>query len=133
VDPIVLVPTIRRAVAARDREVPLENVAPLEEIVAGSLSTTRLLSVATGLFAVTALLLSLTGLYAVLSFYVGRRTREIGIRVAFGATGGNVSGMVLKRGMALVGAGLRMAERFAPETVAVVRSKHLAFSRKVTP
>jgi putative ABC transport system permease protein len=101
-----LVPAIRRAVLDGDPDVPLENVIAMREIVSSSLSVTRLLSVATALFALVALLLSLTGLYAVLAFYVGQRTREIGIRVAFGATGGNVARMVLGRGLAMVSGGL---------------------------
>jgi putative ABC transport system permease protein len=108
VDPAVLVPAMRRAVTALDPDVPLENVTSMEEIVSGSISVTRLVSVATALFAATALFLSLTGLYAVLAFYVGRRTREIGIRVAFGATAGKVSRMILTRGLALVGLGLAL-------------------------
>lgn len=79
-DSEALVPAIRRAVLDGDADVPLENVTAMGEVVSSSLSVTQLLSVATGLFAITALLLSLTGLYAVLAFYVGQRTREIGIR-----------------------------------------------------
>jgi len=105
-DPVALVAAIRRAVLDLDPDLPLENVSTLEEVVSGSLSANRLLSLSTTIFAATALLLSLTGLYAVLAFYVGRRTREIGIRVACGATGGRVSGMVLRRGLVLVGLGL---------------------------
>jgi predicted permease len=101
-----LVSAIRRAVLDRDPDVPIESVTAMGEVVSSSLSTTRLLSVATALFAITALLLSFTGLHAVLAFYVGQRTREIGIRVAFGATSGRVSRMVLKRGLAMVSGGL---------------------------
>lgn len=63
-------------------------------------------SAAEALFAGTALLLTLTGLYAVLAFYAGRRTREIGIRMALGATGVHVSRMVVVRGLTLVGVGI---------------------------
>ena len=75
------------------------------------------------LFALTALLLSLTGLYAVLAFYVGRRTREIGIRVAFGATGGNVSGMILRRGVGLVGVGLLLGLAGAVAATRILQSQ----------
>jgi predicted permease len=122
-DPGALVAAIRGAVLERDPDVPLENVSTMEEIVSSSIAGSRTLSVATGLFAVTALLLSLTGLYAVLAFYVGRRTREIGIRVAFGATRGRVSGMVLKRGLVLVGAGLALGLLGAGATARVLQSQ----------
>ena len=78
----------------------------MTDVVSASLSGNRVLSLATALFAVTALLLSMTGLYAVLAYHVSRRTREIGIRVAFGATGGHVMRSVLGRGLALVAVGL---------------------------
>jgi putative ABC transport system permease protein len=118
-----LVAAIRQAVLARDPGVPLERVSSMEEIVTNSISDTRILSLATALFAGTALLLSLTGLYAILAFYVGQRTREIGIRVAFGATGGHVSGMVLGRGMVLVGWGLGLGLLGAGASARVLQSQ----------
>jgi predicted permease len=122
-DPIALVAAIRRAVLDLDPDLPLENVTTMEEVVSGSLSENRLLSLSTALFAITALLLSLTGLYAVLAFYVGRRTREIGIRVACGATGGHVSGMVLRRGLVLVGLGLLLGMAGAVSSTGVLRAQ----------
>ena len=122
-DPAALVSAIRQAVLDRDPDVPLENVSTMEAIVANSISGSWTLSLATALFAVTALILSLTGLYAVLAFYVGRRTREIGLRVALGATGGRVSGMVLKRGLMLVGAGLVLGVLGAGVAARVLQSQ----------
>jgi predicted permease len=122
-DPLALVAAIRRAVLDLDPDLPLENVTTLEEVVSGSLSENRLLSLSTALFAITALLLSLTGLYAVLAFYVGRRTREIGIRVACGATGGHVSGMVLRRGLVLVALGLLLGMAGAVSSTGVLRAQ----------
>ena len=122
-DPNLLVSSIRQALLDRDPDVPLEAVSTMEEIVSASISGSRTLSIATALFAVTALLLSLTGLYAVLAFYVGQRTREIGIRVAFGATGGRVSGMVLGRGMGLVGLGLGLGLVGAGASARVIQSQ----------
>lgn len=105
-DPYALVASIRQAVLARDPDVPLVNVTTLTEIISESISEALVLSIATALFAITALLLSLTGLYAVLAFHVARRTQEIGIRVAFGATSAQVLKMVMKKGLILVGGGL---------------------------
>jgi putative ABC transport system permease protein len=97
-----LVPAIRRMVLERDPDAPLTEVSTMTDVVSASLRGNRVLSLGTALFAVTALLLSMTGLYAVLAYYVSRRTREIGIRVAFGATGVHVMRSVLGRGLALV-------------------------------
>ena len=101
-----LIPAIRRKVLERDPDAPLTEVSTMTDIVSASLTGNRVLSLATALFAVTALLLSMTGLYAVLAYYVSRRTREIGIRVAFGATGVHVMRSVLGRGLKLVTIGL---------------------------
>lgn len=105
-DPNALVAWIRQAVLARDPDVPLASVTTMTEIISKSISEALVLSVATALFAITALLLSLTGLYAVLAFHVARRTQEIGIRVAFGATSTRVLKMVMGKGLVLVGSGL---------------------------
>ncbi|MGW8266911.1 MAG: ABC transporter permease [Longimicrobiales bacterium] len=122
-DPGSLVAEIRRAVRERDPDVPLENVSTMEEIVGNSIAASRTLSIATALFAVTALFLSLTGLYAVLAFHVGRRTREIGIRAAFGATGASLSGMVVRRGLALVALGLLLGILGAGAAARALRSQ----------
>jgi putative ABC transport system permease protein len=122
-DPTLLVSGIRQALRERDPDVPLETVSTMTEIVSNSISGTKVLGLATALFAGTALLLSLTGLYAVLAFYVGRRTREIGIRVAFGATGSNISGMVLGQGVFLVGLGLGVGLLGAGASAGVLESQ----------
>jgi predicted permease len=101
-----LVSGIRRKALARDPDAPLTEVSTMTDVVYASLTGNRVLGLATALFAVTALLLSMTGLYAVLAYYVSRRTREIGIRLAFGATGVHVMRSVLGRGLVLVMGGL---------------------------
>ncbi|HEX4200024.1 MAG TPA: FtsX-like permease family protein [Chthoniobacterales bacterium] len=58
------------------------------------------------MFSVAALLLSAVGLYGILAYSVGQRTREIGIRIALGAQGGNVLKLVTQRGLQIVGMGL---------------------------
>jgi putative ABC transport system permease protein len=101
-----LIPSIRRKVRERDPDAPLTEVSAMTDVVSASLTGNRVLGLATALFAVTALLLSMTGLYAVLAYHVSRRTREIGIRVAFDATGVHVMRSVLGRGFVLVVIGL---------------------------
>jgi hypothetical protein len=99
-DPMTLVAPLRTAVANVDPDLQLEEILPLED--AGIAERAFLVGVASALTAMggMALLLSIVGIYALLSFMVTRRTREIGIRVALGATSGQVLRTVV--GSALV-------------------------------
>jgi putative ABC transport system permease protein len=82
------------------------NVSTMEQLLAQSLQARRLsVSLLTG-FAGVALLLAAIGLYGVISFAVGLRTHEIGIRVALGAEGGSVVRMIVAQGLRIVLAGL---------------------------
>ena len=105
-DPALLVGLIRTALRVRDPNVPLSNVSTMEEIISESLTENRVISVAVVLFAAMAIFLAMTGLYGVLAYYVARKTHEIGIRMAFGASSAHIMRSVLRRGMALVGVGL---------------------------
>jgi ABC-type antimicrobial peptide transport system permease subunit len=91
------------------RELPILWFRTLDDQVNRSLSTERLLAALSGSFGVLALLLSLIGLYGVMCFVVARRTREIGIRLALGATGGSAIRLVLRDAVAMIGAGIDIA------------------------
>jgi putative ABC transport system permease protein len=107
-DPASLLPRIREAVIALDPDVPISGVATMESYIVGAMAQTRFMLALIGAFAVLALVLAALGLYGVISYSVRQRTREIGVRVAFGATDGRVIWMLLRQGLgvALAGIGL---------------------------
>jgi ABC-type antimicrobial peptide transport system permease subunit len=88
---------------------PILSFRTLGEQVNRSLNTERMLAALSGSFGALALLLSLIGLYGVMSFVVTRRTREIGIRLALGATSGSAIWLVLRDATAMIGAGMAVA------------------------
>lgn len=98
--------TLHDAVAALDADIPLASVRPLEQIYAESLSRDRLLLVLIGAFGGLALVLAALGVYGVASQAAHRRTQEIGIRVALGASGGDVLRLVVLQALAPVAAGV---------------------------
>jgi predicted permease len=102
VEPTSLVGAIRREVQALDPSVPLYHVRTMEQAVAASTATQRFSMVLQLLFALVALSLAAVGLYGVLAFTVARRTGEIGIRMALGATSAEIRRMVVGQGMGLV-------------------------------
>lgn len=107
-DPLTLIRPIQERIWEKDRDIVLSDARTMEDAVAGSISGARAVTTVLGLFAVAAAALAALGLYSVLAYSVARRTHEIGIRVALGATGGNVMRVIVVRGMALVGAGVAL-------------------------
>jgi len=97
---------LRTAVRQVDPEQAVSRIQSLPDLLAGSASRTRFVFALLALFAGLALLLSCLGLYGVLSWSVGERTHEIGIRMALGARPRDVLRQVFLEGMAPVAAGL---------------------------
>jgi predicted permease len=105
-DPLALMPRIREEVRSRDANLPITGIGMLEGTVADSMAgttfTTLLLVIAAGI----ALALGAVGIYGLISFIVGERTAEIGIRMSLGASTGSVMRLFLRQAWLLAGAGI---------------------------
>jgi putative ABC transport system permease protein len=106
VEPASLASGLRKAVAEVDSEVPMDQVATMNQLVAGSVGESRFRTTVISLFALLALFVASIGLYGVMSYLVGQRTREFGIRMAVGATRTSVFVLVLRQGAKLAALGV---------------------------
>ena len=106
VEPASIVSAIRQALWSVDKDQPVWRIETVEDIVNGQLSTATQSTALLGAFAMLALLLASVGLYGVLSYAVTQRTKEIGVRMALGATSGEILLSFGKRGLAVTLAGL---------------------------
>ena len=104
-DPMTLAAALRKAVATIEPQAPGSNIRTVEEEIGRTLLRERLLATITALFGALALTLAAVGLYGVLSFGVTQRTRELGIRIAVGATRGRILRLVLREAGWVLGLG----------------------------
>src|SRR5690606_8923610 len=98
-DPMALVPAIRSAVQQLDSDVPVYDIQTFEELRESLIPERRLAMLTMLAFATLALILAVIGLYGVISYVVQLRTREIGIRLALGASRSGIRGEVLRSGI----------------------------------
>ncbi|MGE5294163.1 MAG: FtsX-like permease family protein, partial [Solirubrobacterales bacterium] len=104
-DPLKLVDAIRAQVALLDKDLEVSRIYPLKDSLAEMLAPKRFLTILLGLFAQITLILAAVGLYGIIQYSVAQGTRDVGIRMALGATRSNVLVAVLKQGLvvALIG------------------------------
>jgi putative ABC transport system permease protein len=121
-DPLALTVPIRGIVAAIERDVAVANVRTMDRVVADSTARASLAMMLLGIAAGLALVLGAVGLYGVISYVVGQRRREMGIRMAVGARAGDVSRIVLGRSVRLTLLGIGLGSAAALAVTRVLRS-----------
>jgi len=105
-DPLALAPAVRREIRAFDKELPVNAIASMEQVVRRSVGRPRFNALLNGIFGGIALVLSVVGTYGVIAYGVAQRTHEIGIRTALGAQPQDVVQLILGRAFALTMVGL---------------------------
>jgi predicted permease len=101
-----LVGAVRERLNLMDSSLPLSDVRTMDDVLERAQARPRFLTLLLTLFSVTALAIATVGIYGVVSYSVARRTKEFGLRMVLGAQGGDVLGLVMKQGAAMVVIGL---------------------------
>ncbi len=105
-DPDLFAAPIRQLIEMKDRNAVLGDFVTMTDLVDQDLTGFRVVMLALGLLSVVAMLLTAVGLYGVLAYHVSERTHEFGIRAALGAAPTEVIGLILRKGLVMVGIGL---------------------------
>jgi putative ABC transport system permease protein len=105
-EPATLAPAIQKMVASIDPDVPADRIVKFDDLIAGRSATRRFGAFLVSFISGAALFLSAVGLYGVLAYSVGRRRRELGVRLALGAQSSNILRLVILKGLKLAALGL---------------------------
>ena len=112
-DPLSVAPAVRKAVADVDRNLPVFRVMGMEDVIAQNTWFYRVFGTLFMAFGFCALFLAAVGLYGVMSFAVGSRRHEMGVRLALGATGRGLTSLVMRRGVIQTAIGMAIGLGFA--------------------
>jgi predicted permease len=113
---------IRRALERADPNVGLASIRSAEDYVDSAMRGRRFTTSLLAAFALSALLLALIGLYAVMAYAVAQRTRELGVRMAMGATRLKIAGLILRQALVLVGSGAALGLALAVPATSAIRT-----------
>jgi predicted permease len=100
-DPAALAAAVKQQIRALDSDLPLYNVSTMQQRFDNSLSSRRFTMIVLGLFAAISLALAVIGIYGLIAYLVGRGSREVGIRLALGASRTNIMTLIVRGGMTL--------------------------------
>jgi predicted permease len=118
----LLQPQIRHEIQSIDPGLPVFNVSSMDDVLDRSVASRRFSADLVGGFAGLAVLLASVGIYGLLTYMVGQRSREIGIRMALGARRGDILRMFLRKGVALAGVGIVAGLVVSASTASVMAS-----------
>jgi putative ABC transport system permease protein len=121
-DPTSVASAAREIVATLDKDLPIANLATMDEMMAASVAAPRFRTTLVAIFAAVGLLLAAIGIYGVMSYAVTERTREIGVRAALGAGRGDVLRLVLGETILLAGVGVGVGVAGALATTRLIRA-----------
>ena len=130
VDPHSLISAVRREIAAVDRDQPVVEIHTAEELLEASQGQTRFMMFLLSVFSATAFILAVVGIYGAIAYSVAQRTQELGIRIALGATSGDILRLVIGNGLILTLSGIAIG---TGASVALTRLMNSLLSIRARP